>query len=1002
MDEAEQQAERPGPAAHDRRRPAGQGLRRARLLALLRVANRLTVVVAPAGSGKTTLLAQYAEQAAGPVVWYRAGRQDGNAARFAEAVLRAAGVRTAAAAPPSGSARDPVPRELAEALVAGGAPVMLVVDDAHLLLDTPAEEYLEHLVAEAPDGLAVLLASRRVPGLNLCRAELGEVTMVTADDLRFRSWEVESLFRDHYREPLPPDDIAALTRRTDGWAACLRLFQLSTRTRPLPERRRAVGALAGGPRYARSYLARTILDELPDDLRTFLSRTAVFEVVTAERCSRLLGSCDAQGRLEQLERLDALTTSDDGGHTFRYHEVLRGHLESALVDELGPDRTRAWYATAAALLEEQGALGEAVRAWLRAERWAEVSRLLRDDGRSIAAEAARHQAGLPWPDLLPPALVDEDPWLSTAVARRLAAEGRLADAGRAYRRAEGLFPDAADRERVARERRLVELWTAGRPQPHLHWMDRLRDAVHRRPARVEPPPAAVPGPGDHLCEAVVALLGGDVRAAAASTERLLLDPVVDGPLLLAGRLVQELVDALRGGDVMLGTDRLGAEAERAGATWIARQARVLHGLAVGDGAAIVRVADECAALGDPWGELVARAAEAVRRLLAGEPTAAACTDLLTRAEAVDAASLAAWIAAVRALAAAAEGLPDAAEQAQAAAAAGRAGGVRGIQALTALALAVARPGNARGATGKARALAAEHGLPWPSALERRLLAPDGGAGEPAGESEAATVPRGVAVVAPTDLPTIAVRCFGAFGIAAAGRALDWRSVRPRAACTLRLLAARSPRPVHCEVLLTLWPGLAPSQATHSLQVAMSTLRAFLAPDAPRGSARMVDRVGEAYVLALPPGSRSDVLDLQTALEAAACAARCGDLDAERVALATAVAAYRGELLPEDGPAEWVVADREQWRLRAARACTRLAELHLAAGDPRAAVETAHRGLEVDPFGDPLWRSLIAGLAGTGDSAAEARARRDYAAVLQELGVTPSSVRGPLLPLAAGR
>ena len=477
VDEAGQDAETHG-SVRGSRRPAAHGLRRGRLLARLRAAERLTVVVAPAGSGKTTLLAQHVEHAPGAVVWYRAGRQDGDAARLAEAVLWAAG---------AAALREPLPRELAENLTAAGTPVTLVVDDAHLLLDTPAEDYLERLVAEGPDGLSVLLASRRAPGVNLCRAELGEVTVVTADDLRFRSWEVESLFRDHYREPLPPDDIAALTRRTDGWAACLRLFQLSTRARPLPERRRAVGALAGGPRYARSYLARTILDELPDDLRTFLARTAVFEVLTAERCGRLLGARngevrDAQVRLEQLERLEALTTSDDDGRTFRYHEVLRGHLESALVDELGPDRTRAWYATAAALLEEQGAPGEALRAWLRAERWAEVTRLLREDGRSIAAEPAR--VGPAWPDLLPPAVVDEDPWLSTAVARRLAAEGRLGAAALRYRHAEGLFPDSADRERVARERRLVELWTTGRPQPHLHWMDRLRDAVHRRPIDV--------------------------------------------------------------------------------------------------------------------------------------------------------------------------------------------------------------------------------------------------------------------------------------------------------------------------------------------------------------------------------------------------------------------------------------------------------------------------------------------------------------------------------------
>src|SRR5207237_468613 len=159
--------------------------------------------------------------------------------------------------------------------------------------------------------------------------------------------------------------------------------------------------------------------------------------------------------------------------------------------------------TAAALLEEQGAPGEALRAWLRAERWGEVTRLLREDGRSIAAEAAR--VGPAWPDLLPATVVDEDPWLSTAVARRLAAEG---------------------------------------------------------------------------------------RAAAAAAGRLLEDPTVDGALLLAGRLVQELVDALSGRDVAAGTDRLDAEAERAGATWTARQARVLHGLARGDGAAVVRVADE--------------------------------------------------------------------------------------------------------------------------------------------------------------------------------------------------------------------------------------------------------------------------------------------------------------------------------------------------------------------------------------------------------------------------
>jgi DNA-binding SARP family transcriptional activator len=198
------------------------------------------------------------------------------------------------------------------------------------------------------------------------------------------------------------------------------------------------------------------------------------------------------------------------------------------------------------------------------------------------------------------------------------------------------------------------------------------------------------------------------------------------------------------------------------------------------------------------------------------------------------------------------------------------------------------------------------------------------------------------------------------------------------------------------VLLTLWPALPPAQATHSLQVAVSTLRAFLAPDMPRGSARMVDRVGDTYVLTLPPGSRSDVHNVATALGVADRAARDGDAATERAALGSALGAYRGELLPEDGPAEWVVAEREHWRLRVSGAAARLAHLHLGAEDPRAAVEAARRGLEIDPYCDPLWRALIDGHLRTGDTAGAARARRDYVAVLRELGVTPR------LPLPVGR
>ncbi|MGH3942234.1 MAG: AAA family ATPase, partial [Pseudonocardiaceae bacterium] len=240
----------------------GQGLRRERLLDRLRSPAHVTLVVAPAGCGKTTLLAQYSSEAPSPTIWHRTDRLDIDPAHFTAKLareLRAGGMLRESQE--AAIARDGFERFLDTLSAAGQGPITLILDDAHLL-GPVTESCIETLLCQVPD-VSVILASRRTLDLNLCRMEIAPITIVTADDLRFRSWEVEALFRDIYREPLPPDDIAALARRTEGWAACLQLFHLSTQSHPLSERRRALRALAGPPRFARTYLARTVLEELP-------------------------------------------------------------------------------------------------------------------------------------------------------------------------------------------------------------------------------------------------------------------------------------------------------------------------------------------------------------------------------------------------------------------------------------------------------------------------------------------------------------------------------------------------------------------------------------------------------------------------------------------------------------------------------------------------------------------------------------------------------------------
>ena len=65
-----------------------------------------------------------------------------------------------------------------------------------------------------------------------------------------------------YREPLFPEDVAALARRTAGWAAYLQLFHLATARKPYSERRRVLSNLATRSRLMQEYLTRHVLTGL--------------------------------------------------------------------------------------------------------------------------------------------------------------------------------------------------------------------------------------------------------------------------------------------------------------------------------------------------------------------------------------------------------------------------------------------------------------------------------------------------------------------------------------------------------------------------------------------------------------------------------------------------------------------------------------------------------------------------------------------------------------------
>ncbi|HUG30917.1 MAG TPA: BTAD domain-containing putative transcriptional regulator [Candidatus Limnocylindria bacterium] len=989
--------------------PAAEALPRERLEAQLAAAvanHRLTLVIAPAGAGKTTLLARFAASTPTPVAWYRAETWDDDPVRM----LRHLEAALTAAVPGLPSGWDGV-EDAARALEQwSGGPATLVIDDLHALEGTAAEAALSRFVDYVPPWLAILAASRVRPDFNLPRLRVsGDLLQIEGDDLRFRSWEVERLFRDFYQDPVPPGELAVLARRTEGWAAGLQLFHLATRGKSADERRRILGGAGSSTRLLREYLARNVLAELPEELRRFLVDTCVLVRLTGDLCDELLERRGSALLLEELARRQLFTVAvDESDGSFRYHEVLRSHLDRMLVEEVGEAEARLRHQRAASLLERSGDLPEALVGYCRAEDWAAVSSLVGNRGEQVADGPGLRL------ELLPPALVRDSPWLALASARRARSEGRWPAALDAYARAETAFGASTASATCRRERLALAAWLDPVAIPPSDWTGVLRSGLVREPmaaardSRLD---------ADHrqLVRGLLLLAAGEVaearRALTDASQQEELEPAL-GAAAAVGAAVAALLIGEAGAERQL-ADAIDI-AERTGLPWLARMGRVAAGLT---GAAIetpatggVSTEAESAAT-DPWGALL----EALVKAWVAAPStgtighsAAAEGSDARIAAAERAAALARRLgsgvleALARGLAAlglAEAGAPDARDAALAVESLARVTGTSGPRLLAYAALAMANPGRRDEYELLAGNVARETGFRVPPGPSLSISAPadtlhaqrsNGAANSSNGHVVLPPIARDPqAALAAAGPSALDVRAFGGFAVEASGRPVPLDKVKPRARAVLRFLAVRPGTAIHREVIQeALWPDVDSPTGARSLHVAVSALRGLFAEAMGGDSTRLIAREGDAYRLAVEP-DQVDVGRFERHMARARAARNgAGEAGAGTADFASALDLYHGDLLPQDGPAEWAVERREHFRRDAVEAATIVAEDAFVTGDLDEAIRVCRRGLELDRFHDPLWRVLIAARDQAGDAGAASRDRREYASILEGLGLSP--------------
>jgi DNA-binding SARP family transcriptional activator len=927
---------------------------------------RVGLVVAPAGSGKTTLLSRFAASANVPVAWYRAESWDAKTSTFLNH-LETALVGALGDLPRGWTSVESAARALESWR---GPRALMVIDDLHTLEDSPAELTLERLIDYAPPSITFLIGSRALPAFNLSRLRVsGALLEIGTEDLRFRSWEVERLFRDFYREPLPPEELAELARRTEGWAAGLQLFHLATHGKPANERRRILKGLGVRSRLTREYLTRNVLEQLPPELRRFLVRTCVLGRLSGPICDAFLESTGSDQLLAELERRQIFTSVTDDRGGYRYHEVLRSHLEQVLVEELGELQARATYRRAGLLLEQAGAFPEAVQAYSRGEDWEAVDRLLRHQGGELL------EGSDTWIDALPPALLRQDPWLMLGSARRHRAEGRWREAIDAYNRAEKSFGSTEAGLICQTERKALAGWLEPSPMPGTDWAGVLRRAVAHDPLGAKQMAGQLPEATGKLTCGIVCLLAGQMDQARHYLNSAAESQDATAALATASRLWSG-VAALMAGDLqgVFDVEQAADGAEAIGLGWLARLARAAIVLTQRPGsmAEAEAIRDLCDREGDRWGSALVALMQGWAAVYAGNNAIAILEPATDMFRQLGAGVLEAWARALLSLALARLGAPEAREAALQAENLARYSGTPGARYFPYLALAETE--QERSAEYRGLALAVQ---------EECRIASFGLPTSPADNV--------ISIKANRSVASLQIRCFGGFTIAIKGRPVDLSTIKPRARAVLRLLAVHAGNAVHREVLqLAFWPDADGETAARNLHVAVSSLRQLLEPGVTRGGSSFILREGDAYRLVLPVDVDADLLQFSRALAAARVARLRGEIDAALGYFRQTLELYGGDLLAEDGPAEWVIDVRERYRANALEAAQSLAEILMKRGDPAGAAQACSTGLWIDRLHDPLWRLLIEAREQAGDSVAASRARRDYARVLEELGLSATA------------
>lgn len=343
-------------------------------------------LVAPTGSGKTVFMSLLFELKIenGEVAhWIWLDRRDMSLESLVDAILRTVDDQEAndggAASRPDEAAQRNF--GLGTAYLVGRLgqirrPVTIFIDNLDSCTDPKLGAFLDSLIFNTPPHVRFVWSTKVDFPISKARAKIENLLEeIRFSDLNFSNDEIAELLGDRIAAEIGPGGIAEIRRRTEGWAAGVRMAQMILSASEHPSD--ALEAFSGADQDVSELLNDHVLRTFSPDLQRLLYGLSQLRVFSAEQLVFVTGDPLAEERLHTLITRNAFVMPVDRSHrVFRLHELFRDCLRRTASTALSEAERRNLFRRASVWCEKNGEWEDAIAYCIEAGDLTNASRLL--------------------------------------------------------------------------------------------------------------------------------------------------------------------------------------------------------------------------------------------------------------------------------------------------------------------------------------------------------------------------------------------------------------------------------------------------------------------------------------------------------------------------------------------------------------------------------------------------------------------------------------------------